>query len=57
LYGANHYIVSQTNPHVIPFVSDAKLSHTVGLVLKVAATRADREWLDAGTLPIASGSQ
>jgi len=48
LYGVNHYIVSQTNPHVIPFVNDAKRSRRAASVLKVAATRTAREWLNAG---------
>ncbi len=48
LYGVNHFIVSQTNPHVIPFVSDAKRSSRVGAVVKVAATRTAREWVNAG---------
>jgi len=48
LYGVNHFIVSQTNPHVIPFVSDAKRSTRIGSVVKVAATRTAREWVNAG---------
>lgn len=48
LYGVNHFIVSQTNPHVIPFVSDAKRSNRIGAVVKVAATRTAREWVNAG---------
>lgn len=38
LYGVNHYVVSQTNPHVIPFVTDSKRrKDTIGV------------WKDAGT--------
>jgi NTE family protein len=38
LYGVNHYVVSQTNPHVIPFVTDSKRRQdTIGI------------WKDAGT--------
>ncbi len=47
LYGVNHYIVSQTNPHIIPFVSDAKRSRSKVTAVKVAATRTTREWLNA----------
>ena len=47
LYGVNHFIVSQTNPHVIPFVRDAKRRDSPFEVLKVAATRTAREWLNA----------
>ena len=47
LYGVNHFIVSQTNPHVIPFVRDAKRRDNPIEVVKVAATRTAREWLNA----------
>lgn len=47
LYGVNHYIVSQTNPHILPFVSDAKRSRSKKTAVKVAATRTSREWLNA----------
>ncbi|MEL6190267.1 MAG: DUF3336 domain-containing protein, partial [Myxococcota bacterium] len=29
LYGVNHFIVSQVNPHVVPFVTDAKIDRDV----------------------------
>ncbi len=48
LYGVNHYIVSQTNPHVIPFISDSKRSRRARSIIRVAATRTTREWLNAG---------
>lgn len=47
LYGVNHFIVSQTNPHVIPFVRDAKRRDSPVEVIKVAAIRTAREWLNA----------
>ncbi len=47
LYGVNHFIVSQTNPHVIPFVRDAKRRDRALEVVKVAAIRTAREWLNA----------
>ena len=50
LYGVNHFIVSQTNPHIIPFITDAKRGGRVTSVLRVAATRTAREWLNAGAL-------
>ncbi len=46
----NHFIVSQTNPHIIPFITDAKRGGRVTSVLRVAATRTAREWLNAGAL-------
>ncbi|WP_230198441.1 DUF3336 domain-containing protein [Luminiphilus syltensis] len=48
LYGVNHFVVSQTNPHVIPFIGDAKRQSKALPVLRVAATRTAREWLNAG---------
>jgi NTE family protein len=47
LFGVNHYIVSQTNPHIIPFVSDTKSSRSKRRAVKVAATRSSREWINA----------
>ena len=47
LYGVNHYVVSQTNPHVIPFVSDGlRKQSTIGL-LSNATRRSAREWINA----------
>ena len=48
LYGANHYIVSQTNPHVIPFVTDGKKKDDVFSLLKDATVSTARTWLNAG---------
>ena len=48
LYGVNHYIVSQTNPHVLPFVSDSKRSNGAAAILTNAARRTTREWMNAG---------
>ena len=47
LYGVNHYIVSQTNPHVIPFVSDGRRKQDTLSVLANATTRTAREWINA----------
>lgn len=48
LYGVNHYIVSQTNPHVIPFVTDGKKRGDVFSLLKNATVSTARTWLNAG---------
>ena len=48
LYGVNHYIVSQTNPHVIPFVTDGKKRSDVFSLFKDATVRTARTWLNAG---------
>ncbi|MEP1470803.1 MAG: DUF3336 domain-containing protein [Halieaceae bacterium] len=50
LYGVNHYIVSQTNPHVLPFVTDGHRKQTSLGLLQNASRRATREWFNAVTL-------
>ncbi len=52
LYGVNHYIVSQTNPHVLPFVTDGHRKQTSLGLLQTAARRATREWFNAVTMII-----
>jgi NTE family protein len=52
LYGVNHYIVSQTNPHVIPFVSEGKRKDDVFSLLKDATVSTARTWLNAGASSI-----
>ncbi len=49
LYGVNHYIVSQTNPHVLPFVTDGHRKVSSSAVLANAARRSAREWFNAVT--------
>jgi NTE family protein len=48
LYGVNHYIVSQTNPHVLPFVADGKRKQDPLSVWKDAGTKTARAWVNAG---------
>jgi TAG lipase/steryl ester hydrolase/phospholipase A2/LPA acyltransferase len=50
LYGVNHYVVSQTNPHVLPFVRDGHRKQGTAAVLVDAARRSTREWLNAMTI-------
>ena len=50
LYGVNHYIVSQTNPHVLPFVSDGHRKQTPVGLIENATRRTAREWVNALTL-------
>ncbi len=50
LYGVNHYIVSQTNPHVLPFVTDGLRRQSSLGILESAGRRATREWFNAITL-------
>ena len=50
LYGVNHYIVSQTNPHVLPFVTDGHRKQTPMGLIENAARRTAREWFNTMTL-------
>ena len=52
LYGVNHYIVSHTNPHVLPFVTDGRRKQTSIGLLQNAGLRATREWFNAVTMII-----
>ena len=48
VYGANHFIVSQVNPHVIPFVTDTESrKKTVLSTVSAAAMATTREWINA----------
>jgi len=50
LYGVNHFVVSQTNPHIIPFVTDGlRKQNTIG-ILTEAGRRSTREWINALTM-------
>jgi NTE family protein len=48
LYGVNHYIVSQANPAVLPFVTDGRRHGGTLAILTNATRRTAREWLNAG---------
>ena len=48
LYGVNHYIVSQANPAVLPFVTDGRRQGGTLGILTNATRRTAREWLNAG---------
>ena len=48
LYGVNHYIVSQANPAVLPFVTDGHRQRGTLGILTNASRRTAREWLNAG---------
>lgn len=49
LYGVNHYIVSQANPAVLPFVTDSRRQDGAYAILTNATRRTVREWLNAGS--------
>ena len=48
VYGANHFIVSQVNPHVFPFVTDTGGEKTMLSTLRHTAKVTTREWINAG---------
>ena len=48
LYGANHFIVSQVNPHIFPFVNETAEESGSIAPLTRAARRSAREWINAG---------
>jgi len=52
MYGVNHYIVSQTNPHVLPFVADGKRKQDPLSVWKDATTKTARAWVNAGAITL-----
>jgi len=47
IYGVNHFIVSQVNPHIFPFVTDTKRKRDVLTTVKLAVGRTAREWINA----------
>ncbi len=48
IYGVNHFIVSQVNPHVFPFVTDTRRGTEPLSIVRTAGSRTVREWLNAG---------
>jgi len=47
IYGVNHFIVSQVNPHIFPFVTDTKRKKDMLTTVRHAAGRTAREWINA----------
>jgi TAG lipase/steryl ester hydrolase/phospholipase A2/LPA acyltransferase len=47
LYGVNHFIVSQTNPAVLPFVSDSLRPSGNRAIIRSTVARTGREWVNA----------
>ncbi|MBT8059411.1 MAG: DUF3336 domain-containing protein [Gammaproteobacteria bacterium] len=52
LYGVNHYIVSQTAPHVLPFIADGKKKVGAWNHLRDASVSTARAWINAGASTI-----
>ena len=52
LYGVNHYIVSQTNPHVIPFVDRGTRKQNPLSLMREASVSTARAWVNAGASSI-----
>jgi len=47
IYGVNHFIVSQANPHVFPFITDAAHEQDLMSTIQLATRRTVREWINA----------
>ena len=47
IYGVNHFIVSQANPHVFPFVTDTAGDQDLMSTVQLATRRTVREWINA----------
>jgi NTE family protein len=52
LYGVNHYIVSQTAPHVLPFLADGKKRRDPLSQIREASVSTARAWVNAGASTI-----
>jgi len=52
LYGVNHYIVSQTNPHVIPFINRSMRKQNPLSLMREASVSTARAWVNAGATSI-----
>jgi len=47
IYGVNHFIVSQVNPHIFPFVTDDAGNQGLMSTISFATKRTAREWINA----------
>ena len=47
VYSVNHFIVSQVNPHIFPFVTKARGEQDLLSTITLATKRTAREWLNA----------
>jgi len=47
IYGVNHFIVSQANPHIFPFVTDTAGDQDLMSTVQLATRRTLREWINA----------
>jgi NTE family protein len=47
IYGVNHFIVSQVNPHIFPFVTDTTREQGMMSTVRRATRRTAREWINA----------
>ena len=48
LYGVNHFIVSQANPHILPFTAEIKRPRGLISSITKASRRTAREWINVG---------
>ncbi len=47
IYGVNHFIVSQVNPHIFPFITDTTGEQGLLSTIKLATGRTVRTWVNA----------
>lgn len=47
IYGVNHFIVSQVNPHIFPFITDPTADRGMIATIQQASRRTAREWINA----------
>jgi len=47
IYGVNHFVVSQVNPHIFPFITDTTRDQGLISTIQSASRRTAREWLNA----------
>ena len=47
IYGVNHFVVSQVNPHIFPFITDTTREQGLLSTVRSATRRTAREWINA----------
>jgi NTE family protein len=47
IYGVNHFVVSQVNPHIFPFITDTTREQGLMSTIRTASRRTAREWINA----------
>lgn len=55
LFGANHFIVSQVNPHLLPFIADTHKERSAGSIIRDAQIKSARAWINASAVLFQTG--